>query len=415
MRRIILDTQSNRHFKGVAMEQSYDQRGGICQVGAGDIVVTTEPIDRDFLRYWEGLGFDLPQFLVAGPFDSTCTLSQLVLRNRPLQEKILSLANGEPARLEFFCIEESERQVAETLGITPYCNFNVSIPLSRKPNFKRFFDEIGLRTPSWFSCRNHEDLLKYGNAFLEKRKSFLIKAEDGTGGIACGGMRRIGNLDQLRFAADSGLCFGAEFLVEEVVPRSAEVSFHWEITQSGEVLPVGIFEQLSHDFAYAGAVWPVQGVTDETSRCIIDEATGRFWPALLARGAVGYFCCDIIVGCDGLPYWIDFNPRKGAILYVHDMVRRLSKKYARQDRGFFKHEHLKLPERAEAYCFSEIRSLLGDLLEPHYSGFAVVSNPGVIKYGYCDITGVSWVSAESAEARFARAKQRVLRKVEVSI
>src|SRR3989338_10119791 len=200
MKRVILDTQSNRHFKGVALEQSYDQRGGICQAGAGDIVVTADPIDQNFLRYWEDLGFDLPEFLVAGPFDPTCTLSQLVLRNQPLQEQILSRLNGEPARLEFFCIEESERLVAEALGIEPYCNFEVSIPLSRKPNFKRFFDQIGLTTPLWFACRNREDLEPSGTSLLEAGKTFLLKAEDGTGGIACGGMRHVENTEQLGFA-----------------------------------------------------------------------------------------------------------------------------------------------------------------------------------------------------------------------
>lgn len=413
MKRVILDTQSNRHFKGVALEQSYDQRGGVCQAGTGDIVVTTEQIDRCFLRYWKGLGFDLPEFLVAGPFDPTCTLSQLVLRNQSLQDQVRSRLNGEPARLEFFCIEESERLVARALGIAPYCNFEVSIPLSRKPNFKRFFDQNGLRTPSWFACRNGEELLRYGIPMLQAGKTLLLKAEDGTGGIACGGMKLVANEEQLRVLSARELSFGAEFVVEEVVPRSAEVSIHWEITETGTVRLVGIFEQLSRNFGYAGAVWPAQSITEKTRQCIMSEAEGKFWPALIALGAVGFFCCDIVVDKEGVPYWIDFNPRKGAILYVHDMVRRLSLVHARQEHGFFRHEHLRLPERAEAYSFSEIHTLLGDLLVPHFSGFAVVSNPGVIAHGYCDITGISWVSAESAEARFSKARRKVLREIEV--
>ncbi len=413
MRRVILDTQSNRHFKGVALEQSYDQRGGICQAGTGDVVVTTDPINRDFLRYWEGLGFDLPEFLVAGPFDPTCTLSQLVLRNQFLQGQIRSRVNGEPSRLEFFCIEESERQVSEALGIAPYCNFDVSIPLSRKPNFKRFFDRNGLRTPSWFACRNGEELLRHGLPMLQVGKTLLLKAEDGTGGIACGGMKLIANEEQLRNLTGQGLAFGAEFMIEEVIPHSTEVSLHWQITEEGKACFTGIFEQLSRNFGYAGAVWPAQSLPKETRRCIMNEAESRFWPALIAEGAIGFFCCDIVVDDDGVPYWIDFNPRKGAILYVHDMVRRLSRAHANSDSGFFRHEHLRLPDRVEAYSFLEIQNLLGDLLVPHFSGFAVVSNPGVIAHGYCDITGISWVSPASAEARFEKAKRRVMREIEV--
>jgi len=409
MRRIIIDTQSNRHFRGVVLEQRYDQRGGVCQAGTGDLVVTTDPIDPDFLRYWKDLGFDLPEFLVAGPFDPECTLSQLVLRNPALQRQIRSHVDGEPARLEFFCIEESEQLVSQALGITPYCNFGISIPLSRKPNFKRFFNQIGLRTPAWFSCRSREDLIRHGASLLDAGVTFLLKAEDGTGGIACGGMRYIANAEQLHAVANKELCFGTEFVVEEIVPRSAEISLHWEITVDGTVRPIGIFGQLSKNFGYAGAVWPAEGITDKTRSYIMKEAESQFWPVLLAHGAVGFFCCDIIVDREGLPYWIDFNPRKGAILYVHDMVRRLSLAHAGGKDGYFRHEHLRLPRRNTPYQFSEMRALLGDLLKPHFSGFAVVSNPGVIAHGYCDITGVSWVSAESAEARFNKARRRVLR------
>ena len=78
MKRIILDTQSNRHFRGVPLEQMYDQRGGPCQLDDTGIVITTEPIDPEWLEYWQGLGFTLPQFSLPGrlilitPCPSSC-------------------------------------------------------------------------------------------------------------------------------------------------------------------------------------------------------------------------------------------------------------------------------------------------------------------------------------------------------
>ncbi len=407
MKRIILDTQSNRHFRGVPLEQMYDQRGGPCQLDDTGIVITTEPIDPEWLEYWQGLGFTLPQFFTAGPFDPDYTLSQLVLRNSALQEKIRASVNGEPSRLEFFCIEESERRVAEALGIPAYCNFDVAIPLSRKPAFKRFFNEIGLRTPWWLSCRNIKDLASCGETLVQSG-SFLVKAQDGTGGIACGGMVRIQNAAELAALVGQQPNFGDEFMVEEIVDCATEVSIHWEMLADGQIRLINIFEQLSRNFGYAGAVWPSQGISEITKQQICHEAKTILWPALRKLGAIGFFCCDILVDKIGMPWWVDFNPRKGAILYVHDLVRRLSEKHAGQSHGYFRHEHFHLPERTRPWSFMEIRQILADILTPGHPAFAVVSNPGVIPYGYCDVTGISWVSAEAAEARFQEAKRRLM-------
>ena len=74
MKRIIIDSQSSRLFVGVEVEQNYDQRGGLCEVGEGHLIITINPIDQSYLNYWsDTLGFTLPTFLVAGPFDPKYT------------------------------------------------------------------------------------------------------------------------------------------------------------------------------------------------------------------------------------------------------------------------------------------------------------------------------------------------------
>jgi len=163
MKRVIIDSQSNSSFRGDPAEQAYDQRGGLCQVGREGIVVTTSQIDPAYLAYWEGIGFELPTLIEAGPFEPTLTLSELSARKPAVQKRIRDVLDGDSARLEFFCIEESERAVAAILnGIPPFCNFDFAIPFSRKPAFKRWFDEIGLMTPLWHEGRNVEDLERIG-------------------------------------------------------------------------------------------------------------------------------------------------------------------------------------------------------------------------------------------------------------
>jgi hypothetical protein len=132
MKRVLIETQSNKIFRGLESEQDYDQRGGLCQVGEGDIIIVTNPFDSDFLNYWRSLGFSLPEIIVAGPFDKNLTLSQLIISKEEVIEKIHSAIGDSDSRLEFFWIEKSESDLTKVLNITPYCNFDVSINLACK-------------------------------------------------------------------------------------------------------------------------------------------------------------------------------------------------------------------------------------------------------------------------------------------
>jgi len=75
--RIIVDSQSNRLFKGIRIEQNYDQKGVLCQVGKDHLVITTEPINNEYLKYWKDLGFSLPNLITSGHFNLTAPFQSL--------------------------------------------------------------------------------------------------------------------------------------------------------------------------------------------------------------------------------------------------------------------------------------------------------------------------------------------------
>ena len=394
MIRIIVDTQSNQLFRGIEMEQEYDQRGGLCQVGAGHIVVTTNPIDQEYLEYWQELGFSLPTLLVAGPFDPRYTLSELIISKPALQKEILSLVKGRPARLEFFYIEESEKKLAEVLGIPPYCNFKVSIPLSRKVAFKQVCQQISLPTPSWKICHTKKALLEKGRSFLDKGKRVLIKTNTGTGGLACGGMEKAESIRELEETVSSIDLEKGPFVIEELIEeKMADVAIHWEITPDRHLHIIGLFNQFSTNFSYQGSSFPVQ-IPFPLQELIKKQLKEKLFPYLLERKALGYFCCDIVIDKEGNPYWVDFNPRKGAILYVYDMTRRLSNIRFGGKKVYFWHEHCKFPGKEKnKTSFRFIKTLLSDFLTPH-PPFVVITNPGIIRFGYVDITDISLNSIE---------------------
>jgi len=397
--RIIIDSQSNRLFRGVKLEQNYDQRGGLCQVGEGHVLITTHPIDSDYLTYWQNLGFTLPTMYTVGPFNPEYTLSELIMKNSEIKKLLEQSIDGDVARLEFFCIEETEKKLANYLGIPSYCQFDLALSLSSKIAFKQVCHDIDLNTAPWESCYCQDELTDAVYRFLSRGGSVLVKTDDGTGGIACGGMHKISSMKEL-VDVQSDIVFPV--IVERLIEyKKAEVSVHWEIDEQGQAHFIGIFGQLSKAFGYSGAFYP-SDLSDPLLAVIQDELHNKLIPFLQNQNGLGYFCCDILIDNTGMVLWTDFNPRKGAILYVHDMTRRIREIHLNNKRRYFWHEHCYFGDGK--ISFLSITKKLDSLLVPNKQAFVVVTNPGVIPFGYVDITGISSISITDAQSIMERAK-----------
>ncbi len=405
--RVMIETQSNSLFRGIEMEQDFDQRGGLCQVGDGHVVVTTKPIDSDYLAYWQDLGFTLPRMIVAGPFDRDLTLADLVISKQEVQDEILGSINGRSARLEFFWIEESERYLSSILGIPPYCNFEVSIPFACKYNFKLLCEELGLKTAPWVGGKDPEELLKVTKSFLTGKNGngFLLKSSRGTGGVDLGGLHQISSYEDLvaKMPTVEGMC--SPFIVEQMVKIVDEVCVHWEITEDGKFLDIGIFDQLSTNLSYSGTAFPTRLTREIESRIRTDLET-KLVPYLQRSGAKGYFCCDILIDETGNVYWTDFNPRKGAIVFIYEMSKRLAKIRNPGSFGYhFWHEHI---STGKSLGFKELFGELKEILVPStQEPFAVITNPGVLYHGGIDVTGLSINSREEAKAVVKEVRKRL--------
>jgi hypothetical protein len=407
LKRIILDTQSNRVFRGLEIEQSYDQRGGLCQVGKGHLVVTTNPFDPDYIDYWKELGYTIPYLITAGPFDPLYTLSELIIQKKRIQEEIKAFAQDRHARLEFFCIEETEAELSRVLGIEAYCNFDVSIRFSRKILFKDICITLSLPTPPWIFYEDKEQLWEKGKKLLASGIPILIKANDGTGGISCGGIFKANTVEDLETVIMSIRNSEEIFFMEKLINKVEEVALHWEITEDGAIRIIGLFDQISKDCSYGGVSYPA-AIPRSLRNLIESQLKGKLGPYLVQKGGKGYFCCDIIIDHQEVPYWIDFNPRKGAILYVWDMVRRLSKIHLNSVACSFWHEHFQVSSENGLNSFREIARKISDFLRPGEKPFVVITNPGVIRFGYVDITGISKNSKSEAQEIFEEAKRRLI-------
>ncbi len=395
IKRVLIETQSNKLFCGCEAEQDYDQRGGLCQVGDGHVILVTNPIDPAYLRYWKDLGFSLPEIIVAGPFNEKQTLSQHIVTKEQVRSKIYEAIGGSQARLEFFWIEESERNLADILQVYPYCNFDVSIKFSCKRVFKEICETVNLNTSPWVGANSTEELIARTRSFFSTGNSVLIKASNGTGGINLGSILKVSTYEDLIANLSHVNKMITPLVAEKVIDVVSEVSVHWEINDKGEVSIIDIFDQLTTNFSYTRTAYP-STVSIEIQKKIYDDLRERLIPFLLSHKARGYFCCDLLIDNQNVVYWTDFNPRKGAILYVYDMTKRLvDMHFTKSNNYYFWHEHI---YTRKGLCFKDVRNELLDVLTPSSEKpFVVVTNPGIIRHGGFDVTGFSTVSREEAK------------------
>ena len=410
MKRIILDTRSNRFMRGRDVEQNCEQRAGLCQVGEGHLVVTRNPIDPEYLEYWKYLGFTLPHFITVGTGDPRDTLSELLLQRKEVQTQIKSWAKkNTPARLEFGYIERFEAEVARLLEIPAYCNFDLSLHLSRKIPFKNLCATIGLPTPIWWIGGENFQSSEQIKDKLRSQSLLLIKTNEGTGGISCGSMFAVRTLSEFEHAVELLIRAKESFLIEEALEhKSHEVAVHWEIQENRELRIHGVFEQLSQDWSYIGVAFPPL-IPQAIEQVILTQLREKFAPYLLQQHGVGYYCCDLIIDQDNQPYWIDFNPRKGAIIYVWEMVRRLAHIRFQSHSLNFWREDFPLSQKMELNSFSRIAARLRSLLEPCEDAFIVIINPGIIPFNHIELVGISKSSRHAAHAVFEEARKRLLR------
>jgi len=404
--RILIDSQSNPLFRGSPLEQSYGLRGGLCEGGKEDVVIVYRPFDPEYLRYWQSLGFDLPFIFVTKSDDLSETLSELIIKDNALCERLKALAekNGN-ARLEFFCIEEPERELARHLGIKAYCNFDFSLSFSRKPRFRKFCLDHGIPVVEGEICRDLSDLKKFALPLFQRGERIIVKSEDGTGGIPCGGAIKIDPQDNLEQSFHQLKSPGNEFVAERIIKFPQEISIHWEITESGLARIIGIQDQISHNLGYSGIVMPSAREKDVLDR-IKFTLTSKLIPNFLEMKAKGFFCCDVIVSPE--EHWMDFNPRKGAALYVRKMTDRLKKiHFSHFGQIYLWHEHV---ETGRELSFLEVEQILGNLLDPCFNPgrLIVVTNSGVLPFGYVDLTAISVLSRDDAKSYFEKACNLIL-------
>jgi len=382
---VIVDSQSLPGFIGIESEQDFDQRAGLCQGGPGDIVITTNPYEPVYLRYWEALGYGLPYLIDAGPFDPEMALSDLIRTKPGVIENLQQVLNGN-SRIEFFHPSSREQNLTRVLNLRPYMNFDFAGKFQQKNEFKKLFLNSGIPTlpfldisfgerPPWDEVISELGL---------HEKGYIAKDVNGSGG------KSLGMIISITCKEDyTALPLDGRYILEPCINVVQEIAVHWEITFEGEVKHIGYFGQIASNLSYIGTQFPIE--LSASLKRKLDIGFERLTSEIKKLQGLGYMCCDVLVDEDGNIFWSDLNPRKGAIIFIYEAISRLCGIRKIKDVNVV-HKHF---SGTTFKSFEEVAQFFGTLLEPS-DNFILVTNPGAIKHGYLDITAVSQTNMSDA-------------------
>jgi hypothetical protein len=382
---IFIDSQSPLMFVGKESEQAYDARA-LALAREGDIIITTSPVDSAYLSYWKGLGFTLPTFMHAGPYENDKCLSTLILDKEPIKQQLMSLNRDEYELHFFLTVDGVEEQVAKTLGFSSYVNFNFAATHRNKETAKKLFIESGIPTLPYLSSLDPQLSFEKVHEVLGSG-SYLVKELYGSGGKSLNTIYEFSNQEgynEIPFA---------DFIIERKISLLKEIAYDWQIHYDGNPSLIRRRQQLSENDSFCGTMFPV-AVTPHLSERLHGEYE-KLVQNISAKGGIGHMSCDILIDADGNSWWSDLNPRKAASHYVCQAVTELME-MRKVDPASYSFHHKHAHTHTSGVTFSQVREVLQNVLDPSLSRFVLVTNPNVIPYGTVDVTAVSLHGSEDA-------------------
>ncbi len=310
------------------------------------IYVTSQPVHPDIIDYYLNLLEDVP---LRHARDRLHMLSVLDTSARPLSDKVLERPRflermrrlvGDPGRAYLTCYNSTwrERALALALGVPLNGLDPDHLVFGTKSGNRQVFAEAGVRFPAGREdLRSKDDIVKALAELARERpeaQSAVVKLNEGFGGEGNGvfefpaerdnpeAIERALALMHWTSGTETSDTFLRKFdamggIVEELIVADEihSPSVQMRITPDGEALLVSSHEQVlggATGQSYLGCRFPAE----DAYRKLLLEESGKIGRVLAARGVLGRFGIDFLVGRDeGSSEWrahaIEINLRMG--------------------------------------------------------------------------------------------------------
>lgn len=334
--KIIIHNLTFRGIEVVPGVLDFDQRG-IVYTNSGDIVVTKNKPDQDYLDYLQNLGWDFKGVTFLSPSSQENYVYNSVFKDKSLISK-LSKCKG--FSIDTYNATSDEDEFSRKVKLPLSFNCSVSEKYGTKSGFRRLCKMLGINVPVGVEgVKSIDDAIKLiGDIFAEGYEKLAIKIDEGISGagntiISKEEFSRLDDTEKRSFINE------AMTKITQAGEQSAVVLEGWisnvvaspsvqvEVFPNGEYEIVSMHDQLleGKEQWYIGCSYPPSSINDEQSKrlkgdvkIIVDQ--------LSREGYYGFLGLDTIINRDGDIYWVEANARKTGTFYPKTIAERLNRR-----------------------------------------------------------------------------------------
>lgn len=299
-----------------------------------DLLVLRNKPNADFICYLKTIGIELPQILVITSDDETKSISEEVLNEVCLINKLRDYVsknakNNIITNLIPFGVTKLEENLAQCISARLLSNDNITSVFNCKLTLKNLLDQFDIPAPESIICNGIEALQNEGIEFIKQYGKVVVKKPYGASGS---GVIRISDVEQFkriigymrRFNQHEG-----RIVIEKWYP--AKVSYnHQYMILGGAIYQYAFSRQILHGNGtkIGGSIFDY-----EMKDCVIDEHSKLSRPIVEEIGKNGYqglIGFDSII-CDNEQLFpiVDINCRINlSTIFYEIFTRYFRNKYA---------------------------------------------------------------------------------------
>lgn len=373
-KKIILHNLTFRGIEVVPGLLDFDQRG-LVRLDKGDIIITKNLVEQDYLNYLEELGWNFSGCSFLNPATTKDYIYNTIFYDKDVIAKIKGVEDYEDYYLDTYNTTLEEEKFAEKTRIPIYANCKLSQLHGTKSGFRKLARKLGLKVVDGFEGINDIKNLKRSleNLFADGKSEAVIKIDEGISGAGTTKIRS-SKYKNLSPHQRLELLNKSLYKVKQTQPHSGVVVEKWlpNIIASPsvqiEVYPnktwkiVSMHEQLleGDERWYVGCRYPQVSLSKVGLKSVLSD-TAKFTEFLISKNFIGFFGLDLIITDSSEIFWIEANMRKTGTFYPRVIAEKLNDGSSKG--AFYIAADFTAP-KFKGISFSDVRKEFSQLLYP---------------------------------------------------
>jgi hypothetical protein len=289
----------------------------------GDVLLLGRPLDEDYRRYAEDIGFAIASRLVADAPDTST--SEAVMASPSVLARLKELAADDAYLMPMGCTVREQR-IADATGLTLAAPpADVCERVNSKAYGRRLVERLGLRAIPGFCCAGAGELRDALDTVVSRYGQAIIKDSYGVSGkglVVVDGPRKAERVMRMvdartRRTGDPEL----DVVVERLLDKRFDLNYQFTIDRGGTVRLDFIKQALVRGGVHSGHLMPAELTAGQ--RAEIADAADRIGAALHADGFFGVVGVDALLADDGLVYpVVEINARLNMSTFQQRVTER---------------------------------------------------------------------------------------------